>query len=302
MKRFLIRVALFATIMIAVDTGVGAVLKALTKSAIGGDTARNEYIANEVDADILIFGSSRAIHHYDPKIFEEILGMSCYNCGQDGMGIVLNYPRYTMIAERYRPKIIIYEVLGFDISEGDNHAYLTWLRPYYDKTIVAEVFADIDETERWKMKSKMYAYNGKALQIIGDNIVTIREEENGYRPLYGVMDYEPKQDVSNRKPVYDTLKIQYLEKLIVDCKKNGTKLIFAESPFYKGTENIEEVYAPLVKLCKKYDVAFLNYYNDPEISIEKEYFEDSYHLNHRGAEEYSRKIATEVKKYCGKYQ
>ena len=38
---------------------------------------------------------------------EDSLHMTCYNCGNDGSGIVLSYGRLLMVKERKTPKIII---------------------------------------------------------------------------------------------------------------------------------------------------------------------------------------------------
>ena len=43
--------------------------------------------------DVLIMGSSRAHHHYVPEIISDSLGLSCYNTGKDGNGIILVKPQ-----------------------------------------------------------------------------------------------------------------------------------------------------------------------------------------------------------------
>lgn len=127
--------------LVGLDLLSGFIFREMTNKAKGGDTARNEYIAHKVDAPILIFGSSRAIHHYVPKIFRDSLGIDCYNCGQDGMGIILFYGRYKMITQRYIPKVIVYDVLsGFDLEQGDNYSYIGWLKPYYDIPGIDSIF------------------------------------------------------------------------------------------------------------------------------------------------------------------
>lgn len=296
MLKFIKRLIVFFTIIILVDFLVGKVLQVLVKTASGGDTARNEYIANELDADVLIYGSSRCIHHYDPQIFEDSLGLSCYNCGQDGMGIILFYARYLMACERYIPKLIIYDpIYTFDLEKNDNSKYLSWLKMYYDKRGIDSIFWDIDSLERYKMHSHLYRYNGKILQILTDNLTNMREETKGYRPTDIVMSYdvEGKQEPSRYE--VDTLKIKYLEKLIKVCKKNGTSLVFSLSPFYKGSKYTREDYAPILHLCNEYRIPFFDHFSDSDIVYEQANFEDSYHLNRMGATKYSKRLASELK-------
>ena len=201
-----------------------------------------------------------------------------------------------MITSRYTPKAIIYDVLyGFDLAKGDNHKYLDWLKIYYDYNGVDSVFWNVDKTEKYKMLSYMYRYNSKILQIIGDNLTTIREENKGYRPTDIIMDYEPQIQNEPAKYEIDSLKLYYIEKLIKECKKKHIQLIFSLSPFYGGSKYIDKDYAPLFKLMEKYKISFIDHYSDPDFIHNKLYFEDSYHMNRNGATAFSKKIAHELK-------
>ena len=294
-KYFLRKLLLFAFIFACLDLLSGFIFRYLAKNAKGGDTARNEYIANKMDAPILIFGSSRAVHHYVPQYFRNHFGLDCYNCGQDGMGIILFYARYKMITERYIPKIIIYDVLsGFDLEKGDNYSYLGWLKPYYEKQGVDSIFWNIAPNERYKMYSQMYRYNGKILQMLADNILIMREETDGYRPAYGTMDYEPSRLSDSVSVQLDSVKLYYWEKFIQECNEKGTKLFFTLSPFYGGSNAVDTTYSAIYDLSKKYNIPVINYFNDTDIVNQKDYFMDSFHMNYQGAEVFSKKISEEL--------
>lgn len=296
MKRFLLKLVLLLALVAGLDALCGFFFQRLTKSAIGGDTARNEYIANKVTAPVLFFGSSRAIHHYDPQIFKDSLEVDCYNCGQNGMGIILFYGRYMMITQRYIPKLIIYDVLaGFDVEKNDNHSYLTWLKPYYHKAGIDSIFWKIEHKEHYKMVSQMYRYNGKILQILTDNFKIIRVDYNGYRPCKGVMNYEVKEEKESPAVKVDCTKMYFMEKFIQDCKHNGTQLVFTLSPFYGGNKHLHQTYAAIYELAKKYNIQIISHCNDEDIIYRNELFSDSYHMNHIGAEIYSRRLAHEIK-------
>ncbi len=103
------------------------------KNANSGDSQRTNLICNIVTDPIIILGSSRAENHYNSNIIADTLGMSCYNCGMSGNGILLNYGFYAMIMERYRPKFIIYDYyVGGDLLKADdNHKYTAGLKAYY---------------------------------------------------------------------------------------------------------------------------------------------------------------------------
>ena len=69
----LIRLALFLSLVAIVDVSIGVVFDYLRATKAGGRTGIDYHVCKELDEDILIMGSSRASHHYVPKIFAESL-------------------------------------------------------------------------------------------------------------------------------------------------------------------------------------------------------------------------------------
>lgn len=296
MKKFIFKILLLVFILIIVDELSGFIFKYMQYHSKGGDTGRIVYIENNIKDDILIFGSSRAIHHYDPRIIEDSLKMSCYNCGADGNGIIFSYGQYRLFRDRYTPKIIIYDIhANFDlINNGNNEKYLDWLRYFYDKPGIDSIFINIDKTEKYKMISKMRRYNGKFIEVVSDYISPRSSDIKGYRPLYGTMDYEPEiqeNNSTNNHYQYDDIKLQYFRRLIRDCKEKGTQLIFMVSPIYKGNrDKMYKEYEAIIQLAETENIPFISYYDDSDISCDKKYFRDSVHLNQYGSELYTKKI------------
>lgn len=296
MKEFCLKILLFLVGLMLLDVASGFAFRYLVKNAKGGNTALANYIADNMLEECIILGSSRGKHHYDPNIIGDSLGMSCWNCSLDAHGIILMYGRYRMLSERYVPKVLIYDVHSvFDLTDGDNHKHLGYLRYFYDYPGVDSIFWAVDGTERYKMMSQMYRYNSKWIQLISDNIHPLQNDDKGYRPIDGTMDYEPKKNASANKNVYhyDSQKMAYLEKLIVDCKNKGTKLVFTISPIYN--DPTDEVFAPLKSLCTRYNVPLINHYCDKRYAGRREFFYDSMHMNKIGATEFSQEVASEVK-------
>ena len=155
-----------------------------------------------MNEDVLIFGSSRAIHHYNPQIITDSLGLTCYNCGQDGNGIIFFYGLWQMIKEHHKPMIIIYNVCtGFDLYEGEsNQRYLGWLRADYDRPSIKSIFTAIEPTEENKMMSMLYRHNSKFMQVLTDYFHPIFGiEGNGYLPMKGEMDRMKIKDDNKEK-------------------------------------------------------------------------------------------------------
>ena len=216
MKKFVLKVLLFFTCVVVMDYAFGQFFSYLRAHAKGGSTANCEYIANRANEDIIILGSSRATHHYVPQIIEDSLGLSCYNCGEEGNGVILAYGRLKMLTNRYKPKLILYEITsGYDYELFEaNTKYLGYLRQYYDKEGIKELFDDFDdELSSLKMKSKMYQNTSRLLPNLLDNAI-MRDIHQGYDPLYGHLDSLSVADHKVKNMIIDSLKLGYVEKIL----------------------------------------------------------------------------------------
>ena len=302
MKKFLLKVLLFFVLVVVMDFAWGSVFTWLRSHAKGGSTANCEYIANRCEDDIIIFGSSRATHHYVPQIIEDSLGMSCYNCGEEGNGIVLAYGRFKMLTNRYKPKLVIYEMTPeFDFGTQDpNTKYLGYLRPYYSKEGVKPIFNSFDdELSFLKMQSKMYQNTGKLLPNLVDNVIC-RSNNMGYDSLFGTIDID-----NTKNPVkkgegnmsVDSLKLSYVEKMIIDAKKQNVPIVFMMSPKF-GMDTRTVSFEPEITLCERYDIPYYNFLNYEPIADHPYYFQDRDHLNNDGAAAYTQMI---VKAVLNKY-
>lgn len=287
MRKFFVRLLFFFITVLIVDYSFGLVCRYFIVNAKGGFTMTHEYIANHSTEDVLIFGSSRALHHYVPDIIEDSLGLTCYNCGVDGNGILYLYSRLQMILQRYTPKVIIYDISSqYDISSDDHMRYLGWQRRYCDIPGVSEVIKDIDKYENIKLNSNLYKYNGQFLQIIIDNFYPMHEfGNNGYFPLFSTMDYEPKPTEDKSIVKWDNLKKNYFVKFVELCRSNDIQLIVAYSPLYSSKSS--NCYKSITDFCLRYEIPLLDFYADSYFK-RNEFFTDASHMNDVGAKEYTR--------------
>ena len=240
--------------------------------------------------DLLIMGSSRANHHYNSKILEDSLRLTCYNCGQDGNGIVFNYGQWLLISNRYKPSYIIYDVMPcYDCLSGDNHQFLGWLKLYYERDGIKEVFQQVDSTEVVKMLSKMYRYNYNPLQYVADFIKPIYQvDSTGFVPIKGELNPMQIKKRESDKQVYqfDIMKLHFIERLIERLGK--TKIIFVVSPSWYGMS--KESFKPIEELCNKKGCRFIDFSNNPKYVHQNYYFKDGMHLNERGADEFTKDL------------
>ena len=303
-KKIVIGVLGFCLLLVTVDWVVGTWSEKMYYKSKYGIFHRQIYCLTESLDELMILGSSRAAHHYVPQIFEDSLGMSCYNAGSDGMCI---YYHYGILASRIQrgcpPKMVILDVIGTDaeVSQGATFsldAALGRYAPHYGE------FAEIDSLfifngwkEKVKLLSKTYKYNSKLVQTIKCNYIPW-PEDRGYEALNGVMEVKEGEKAADvLAPVSEDQNIEerkllYLQKFIDDCNANNIQLIMCYSPYYgqatpKSIRIIEE-------LATKNDVSFLNYGEDLRFQQPK-YFQDASHLNDMGANVFSRQLSNVLK-------
>ena len=118
-------------LIIGVDFIIGNLLRKLYFSQISGLLHRTTYSIDKTEADILIFGSSRANHHYDSKLFEESTGQYTYNTGRDGNFIFYQTALLKSILKRYKPKQIILDFEGTFAFNQNDYDRIAALLPYY---------------------------------------------------------------------------------------------------------------------------------------------------------------------------
>jgi hypothetical protein len=296
MKKYIVKIFIFFAIMISLDVVVGYLSDYLVENAKGGATLKNEYICEKTKEDILIFGSSRAFHHYNPQIIQDSLNMTCYNCGYDACGIITAYGLLRTLYKRYTPKVILYEVTPkFDCLEGDNFSFLGPLKLIYSKSDIEDVFENVSYNEKFKMKSGMYRVNSKFIQLITENVMNRNQTIQGFLPEDRQMDFEPENVAPEINESYDSLKVSYLNKFVELCKNKGISLVFMVSPSYKATNDAYFEY--MIKFAEKNNIPFINYYCYKPITENKEFFYDEIHLNRKGADEYTKTFVSENKDF-----
>lgn len=302
MKKFILRTGLFIVCLAVLDLAIGCLCGFLRSHAKGGSTQNNYYIAEQCIDDIIILGSSRATHHYIPSIITDSLGLSCYNCGEEGNGSILAAARLGMLTERYTPKLVIYEVTPrYDyLVDTDYSKYLRYLKPYYHKTSAHKMVDEFTEPgNKLKMLSSMYRNNFAILAYCVDNL-TFRDNRKGYEPLFGQMkEYNSKEpELSSDQQEVDKKKLVVMQDIIESCKEKRIPLLFVVSPNYEGEAG--EIYNTARLLAQENGISFLDYSGLEEIAHNYSFFQDYGHMNDKGAQKFTRIFVKEINNYLCK--
>ena len=295
---FSFKVLMFILIVLVLDFTIGSVLKFYYFKQHSGYLYRTTYSIEETTADILVFGSSKASHQYNPKIFEEKLGLSCYNVGRDGSSIFYQYAILQSVLKRYTPKIIILDISREFEKKKESYDRISMLLPYFDEHPEIHPIIDLKSPfEKNKLLSKIYPYNSMIFTIISGNVDLIMDRHKdiaGFLPLQKTWESPIKVNTSQGKFEFDTIKIKIYESFIKNCIKSHIKIYIVSSPDYYILTGIGKSNYIAKKIAQKYKVKFLDYSHDTVFMKNVKYFADISHLNESGAEIFSKIIANEI--------
>ena len=302
-----LRTICFMFLILFADQIAGHFLKMLYFNPKTGSIASLNYSFKECKEEIVILGNSRAQHHYDTKILNDSLKMTCYNAGQDGgHSILLQYAQIKILTERYSPKIIILE---FDpeniIFNSSAYDKLSILLPYYTEyPVLQNTILLRGPFENIKLFSAIYPFNSNLINIIRYNTkgtYAIKKDFNGYIPLTQVMtidNYKPETDKPQFK-VVDTNMVNALKSIIEICKEKEITLLIVNSPVYhtihKAHSGITTVANVSLEIMKQENVKFLDFSTDTAFAGNIFLFKDNGHLNIVGATKFTSKIANWIK-------
>ena len=299
MKRFLIKIVVFFALIVVIDFLVGNAFRYLQTNVAEGRTGSEYHVCNGFCEDVLVMGSSRALHHYVPQIIADSLGLTCYNGGQDGNGIIMQYGRWKMISRHHLPKIIIYDVEpAFDLSINDNFRYMDRLKPFADDKDVRSFICAHFPLERIKLLSRMYRNNYKFLEILSD-CIRPSVTENGYKPLMGHIRQEVIDAESDSKSLplgeMDEVKLDCLLDLMTEARSLGVQVVLVSSPYWKGLPTVD--LGPVRELAENRGIPFIDF-SKSSISENPDWFADSMHLNNDGARRFTLEVVKALRLLC----
>lgn len=296
MKKFLLSIACFVVAVIAADQFYGLCCNYLNDHPKRGETFYRNYIVNESDDDMVMFGSSRMVHHYVSDILADSLGMTVWNAGVDGMGIIMNYGYLELLLRHHTPKVILYDLSPYDFCIEDNVKQLRNLRPYARVKEIGDIIKSVNSLELIKLHSRLFMYNSSLLPLLRDYYKPGgKRKDNGYRALSGVMDetmIKDEETIPDFDLRIDEIKIDMLEKFVSKCENEGIQLLFLVSPEFCTQQT---VLPDKVEDLVKDRALFFNYSYVEGISNDKTMFKDLEHLNNDGAVLFTRLLSERLK-------
>lgn len=305
--KFLKKLLLLLVICFIVDRTLGTIVERLYAHVPQGDIKTFSHTLNKPKEDIFLYGSSRVVHGYDPRVFADTLGLSCFNSARENSTILYHTTILNATVKKHVPKIVLLDVTPKELSwraeENSKLVLSSMILPYVNRDTAYENIAkELFPRELVKAKvCKLYAYNSMILPILmakfsekkkGDKAEII----NGYLPIRGskIKKDLPQAPLSLEDMQTDSAATMQFEKFLKICQENNIRLYITEGPIYvqkiPETPSITE----MKNIMAKYNIEFWDYSSDTAF-LKKDYFYDNVHLNSKGATIFSAFIAKKIK-------
>lgn len=300
MKRVLVFIICTFSIVLIADIVFGVIVTNYVKSHhLPGRFQPLDKLIRQTDAEILLIGNSVIQDAINPQIVEDSMKLSCYNGGIAGQDPFFFETVIDCIFQRHIPQIIVLGLRPEELGENIGDGIFDVLKPYYHIGFnsIDEHFDNMSPDNRLLLKSSFYRFNSIWVRILlyslfDDTIYTNNGFIGGDIPaqIPTIQEIDHVDKPSERK-------LNCLKRIINKCKEKGVKIYICFPPCLINFPKDNLPCITTVKsICEQHQVSFFDDHNDYHFKQTPELFHDAVHLNINGAEIYSRKIASRLKK------
>jgi hypothetical protein len=296
--KFILKITILIILTGLTDQLVGKILRYYYFKQTSDLNYRATYAIDSTRAELLVFGSSRANHHYVPEIFEDSLNLSFYNLGRDGSYFLYSYAVFKAILNRYTPKMVLIEMNPDELYyDASSYERLASLLPYYKNHPEIRSIIELKSPyEKYKLLSGIYPFNSSILNIVINNLEfnkKRKEDRKGYVPLKKNMSDTVLKTLVPIEGFIDTIKVNRVIDLINLCHKNNIRLIIIQSPIYANITQTK-ILDLLKSITKENNATFWNFANDSVFVNNPAYFQDFDHMNETGAVYFSNLLVSRI--------
>lgn len=262
----------------------------------------------DIKTDLAVFGSSRAMIHINPEILKDSLNMEAFNLGLNGSKFKMQYYRFlNYLANNPHPKVIVWNLDTFSFSAIEEvfqpnqyTPFMLWNYQLYD------YLKEYKDTNWLDFVLPFYRYRDQ--KYWNDELKKSAKEKVDKKGNFrnkGFKSYNRKWNVNwatlqAKDADFDENVYPLLEEVIKKCKEENIQLIFTIAPEFKKGQaymlNREEIVNRYKSTLKKYDLPLIDF-SDDSISYQQKWFYNTTHLTDKGANQFTSRLAQELKQY-----
>lgn len=303
MKRLIFKICLLLAILALCDRLAGLVLDWLRDHSPDGRYYKTSYSLKNCKEELIIIGSSRGEQNYVPKIFEDSLGLGCWNASRGGQGLPYFRAIEEGIFDRYTPKLVILNVDENDLVTAPDYEIAGVLRPYYHSCPpIRPVLNKASNVEWLLMQSRLYEYNSSFYYLLRPYLIKGldgKTSDKGWKPNLGTLSVErtKKLEIVNEidKDSLNKESVALMETFVKKIRQRGCQLIFVVSPNFGRSSDSSHTIQYLREKSRKENIPLFVYSSDTAFITKPYYFGDPDHLNVEGAGLFTKDLVNKIK-------
>lgn len=301
--------ALIAGCIWMLDATITAGLGRMHTSVYG---VSNRIMNGQINAQVVVTGSSRAASHYDPRVIRQITGLDAFNLGRNGSQTDMQIAVFKAYLKHNRkPAIVLHNLDAFSFQTTREVYNPAQYVPYLKEDELYQPLRKINQ-EIWKSRYlPLYGYVAEDMSFawtLGlraflhppsrDQLI------DGFDPRNTKWTNEFAEFKSKAAhPVRWEIEpqgIALMEGLVRLCHEEKMELILVYSPEYiemqAMTENRREIFQSFERIAARYGTPIWDYSHWRHAG-DTAYFTNSQHLNATGAEAFSTDVAADLRKF-----
>lgn len=305
MRRFLIKLGITVAVLWIVAWGLDLLITYnLHHSNARMFSTYNAIYSDTLQCDAVVMGSSRGQVQYDVRILDSIVGFNCYNLSVDGRCIdaeVVIYNAYRHHAPK--PRVIIQNIDWGTLLMSNGYEREQYL-PYLDKDDLYEQTSEnegFNWADRWLPLVRYAGYHNVIYEGLGLHAKLYHPDNfyKGYIAVDASWDGSAFQQIDTLNFSCNPEAVEIFEHYLAQCQKEGVRVVMVYAPFYIGATRkmgpaADSMFAVYQSFADRYGCDILNYTYD-SICYDTLNFYNASHLNRRGAEQFSNKLAHDLK-------
>lgn len=309
MKRFLMHLGIWLFVAGALSYVLDALITTgLLKTDIRKYAVWNDIYNGEIDADLLVVGSSRAWCGFNTYILDSLLDCNSYNLGFDGHPFDAQLVRYdTYRRFNSKPSVILLNTEF--LSTLHNSAEFQYEReqffPFIHDSVLIGAFAKakhISWLERHVPLLRYFGYredmeNG-IKSFFGKKVFFDGGMHKGFRGNNFEWNRASLEEDTIRPAEIDWDVVPRLDGFVRRSSDEGIKVIFVKSPVYRPLmdhfSGIPVTDSIFTSIADRYHIPILDYYYSP-IGLDSANFCNPSHLNAKGAELFTTELCRDLK-------
>lgn len=293
--REIARIVAFVLGAFVMDRICGSALYGLQSQIQTGEMGRVAQLIAHKDADVVIFGSSRAKHHIDPALLESVSRQTVFNAGWDGQGIFYHrFMQQVLLSNGTQAKTFILQVDPQDLARSNASRVVSALSPFVDASPeTSDIFQQCDDRAVVKQHSQCWRFNSLVGPLVL-NWLNPAPSDNGFSALESTgrkLVIQPDRTLRKLKP--DPKVVDEYRRFISDARDRGISVVLVTCPrLDRNEEAEEEAWPALQQLARDEHVPLLNLDERrfPELAAPELYC-DAGHLNTEGSRALTKLLA-----------